>query len=167
MDVLNALLIAGLPIGVLAFLITYLSYRNGAIAIEDDQKDKWGLGGDWDDWDGMLDDDRPSNNYIHKKWLSFGGGYYGLLALLTLTYIEGLELYNLFLIRDQLPELLAALDRDSVLDIIQSQIMNIVDAAIWFQYWPDHIEMANGWVWLGISYGAYFAGHHIARRLLP
>ena len=166
MDIVTALLIAGLPLAVLAFLITYVSYRSGDIRPEDDRKDNWGLGEDWDDWDGMLDDDRPSNNYIHKKWLSFGGGYYGLVALLTLIYIEGREIFGLYLIREQLPELLAALDRDAAVEIIKSQVMNMVDAFIWFQYWPNEISMSNGWIWLGISYAGYYGGNKLAEFLL-
>jgi hypothetical protein len=166
MDIVQALLIAGLPIAVLAFLMTYLSYRNGDIEPEDDQKDEWGLSADWDDIDGMLDDDRPSNNYVHKKWLSFGGGYYGLVALLTLVFIEGRELYNLFLIREQLPELLAAPDRHAVAEIIESQVMNMVDAFIWFQFWPNEIEMRNGWVWLGVSYAGYYSGNRLSKYAL-
>jgi hypothetical protein len=39
--------------------------------------------------------------------------------------------------------------------------MNFVTAIIWFTYWPDQIDMRNGWIWLGMTY----AGHHFGRQL--
>lgn len=159
MDIVKAFFIAFLPLAVLTFVVAYISYRNGEVTPEQDEKDEW-------DMSGQFDDDRPSNNYLHQKWMSFGGGYYGLMAFLTLIYIEGLELFGLYQIRDQLPELIAALDRDAVIDIFTDQIMNMVDAFVWFQFWPDIIRMGNGWTWLGLSYAGYSVGRWLALRVL-
>lgn len=140
-------------------MIAYLSYRSGEVKPEQDQKAEWDIAG-------SCDEDRPTNNYVHQKWMSLGGGYYGLVALITLVYIEGSELYGLFLIRDELLGIIQSLDRDAVIEIVKQQIMNMVDAFVWFRFWPERIEIGNGWVWLGLSYAGYSVGRWLAVKLV-
>ena len=160
MDFFDPFVFAFLPIGVITLVITFFSYRKGKVRPEDDRKDDWDIGG------GSYEN-RPSHNFLHAKWVTYGGGYYGLLVLITFFYIEAKELYGLALIYDQLPDLIMELDRDSVRDIIRSQVMNMVDGFVWFQYWPEQIEMDNGWIWLAFSYAGYTTGHNLATHLLP
>src|SRR5690554_3823139 len=56
-----------------------------------------------DDDDDELDMDdlesHPSSNYkdfLANKWLSFGGGFYGLVAVLTYIIVEAQEIFDLF-----------------------------------------------------------------------
>ncbi len=164
MDLLKAFLLAFLPIGGLTFLVTYLSYRNGFVRPEDDLKDEWDISAHGDDDEGW--DNKPSNNFIHQKWLSFGGGYYGLMALLTFTVIEAQQIYSFATNFPGWQAMLDLLNVQDLVDIFVSQIMNLVDAFIWFIYWPDRIYMHNGWVWLGLSYAGYFVGSRLARLRL-
>lgn len=168
-DVTYAFLMAFLPLTVLTFGIAYYSYRNGIVSIHD-EKDEWGMDDtDWDD--GMSGDTsesekKPTNNYLHSKWLSFGGGFYGLMALLTFTVIEARELGAFIASLEGFDSLVALISVDTLVSFIKNSIFNMVDAFVWFFYWPKYIAMGNGWVWLGMAYGGYNLGRWGAEWVL-
>ena len=170
MDVVNALWMAFLPLAILTFVIAYYSYKNGVISIHD-EKDEW----DFDDEDydlGLNDDDyaddskgekKVANNYLHSKWVSFGGGFYGLMALLTFTVIEVKEIIGFVQSIESWDALIALLSIDTLVDVIINSVTNMVAAFTWFFYWPKYIAMDNGWVWLGMAYAGYTVGRWIAK----
>lgn len=169
----NAAAIAFAPIGVLTFLITYFSYKGGVITPEDDQQDEWDItSSKSDDFDldesidKALDEKKPSNNALHAKWLSFGGGYYGLMALLTFAVIEAKQIFHFVMNFPGWQALRDMLNVQDMVDLLVDQIMNMVDAFVWFIYWQNQIDMQNGWVYLGLSYLGYYLGNRAARLLL-
>jgi hypothetical protein len=161
MDVLKAFLLAFLPIGVLTFGVTYYAYKDGVIHPDDEEDDDWDTA-----IDDALDEARPSNNYLHQKWLSFGGGYYGLMALLTFCVIEVQQIFDFVTNFPGWQALRDMLNINDLVNFFVDQMMNLVDAFIWFFYWPDRIDMANGWVWLGLSYAGFYLGDRLARRFV-
>jgi hypothetical protein len=103
-----------------------------------------------------------NGNYLYKQWLFFGGGFYGLAVLWTLLVIEVGELIGFIINFD-----LAALLADGVIalfvNLVLSQLGNVVTAVLWFGYWP-----AGGGqsvvIWVGIAYAGYLLGIHQARE---
>jgi hypothetical protein len=51
-------------------------------------------------------------------------------------------------------------------DVLVNSIMNMVDAFIWFLYWPEQISMSNGWIWLFMAYAGYNLGRWGAEWVL-
>lgn len=175
MDILKAVLLAFVPIAGLTFVIAYYSYKNGIVSIRDDKRDEWDIAGKNkdDDWGGSgessddaLHEDRPTNNYLHQKWISFGGGFYGLIALVTFCVIEAKEVVGFILSIEGWQTILDLLNLDTLISLFIASIMNMVDAFIWFKYWPDQIDMGNGWIWLGMAYGGYHFGRWLAEFFL-
>tara|TARA_R110002072_G_scaffold1780_9_gene14778 strand:- start:66455 stop:66979 length:525 start_codon:yes stop_codon:yes gene_type:complete len=174
MDILKAVFLAFLPIAGLTHLIAYYSYRNGIVSIHDDKQGDWDITGakDWDGigadnhHDGSQEKERPTNNYLHKKWVSFGGGFYGLMAFLTFSVIEVREVFGFIQRIEGWHTITDMLNWNSLKDLFIESIMNMVDAFIWFNYWPDNIEIGNGWVWLGMAYGGYHIGRWFAELRL-
>ena len=106
---------------------------------------------------------------VFDKWLFFGGGFYGLMALITFVVIEVKEIFgfitsfSLATISDNfsLHQLISG-----IVDIFVNGIMNLVSAFVWFQYWDEQIDMYNGWYWLEAAYLGYLSGTHLAKRIV-
>jgi len=160
-DALQAALMAFLPIALLTFAITHFSFRNGDIGINDDKKDDWDIFGK-KQAKSQKGEAPVANNYLHKKWVSFGGGFYGLMALITFFVIELRETLGFIESIEGWHTITNLLNIGSMVDLVIASIMNFVTAMIWFTYWPDTIDMTNGWIWLGMAYGGYHFGRKFA-----
>lgn len=102
-----------------------------------------------------------NGNYLYKQWLFFGGGFYGLAVLWTLLVIEVGELIG-FIINFDLAILFADGIVGVLVNLVVSQLANVVTALFWFGYWP-----AGGGgalvAWVAVAYGGYLFGIHLAR----
>lgn len=103
-----------------------------------------------------------NGNYLYKQWLFFGGGFYGLAVLWTLLVIEVGELIG-FIFNFDLALLLADGIVGLLVNLVVSQLGNVVTALLWFGYWPDG---GGGAVvaWVAVGYGGYLFGIHLARE---
>jgi hypothetical protein len=107
-----------------------------------------------------------ARHLILNKWMSFGGGFYGLMVLVTFLTIEAIEVFQFFgkLFASTWAQIFSSLTIDMLVNLLINAIMNFVAAFVWFTYWPKMIEINNGWIWILIAYIAYFLGAHIAQR---
>tara|TARA_R100001129_G_scaffold171493_1_gene141662 strand:+ start:112 stop:666 length:555 start_codon:yes stop_codon:yes gene_type:complete len=101
-------------------------------------------------------------NYLYKQWVFFGGGFYGLTVLWTLLVIESMELIG-FIVNFDLAALLANGIVALIVNLVLSQLGNIVAALLWFGYWPDD-SGASVVIWAGTAYAGYLLGIHLARE---
>ncbi|NQY65671.1 MAG: hypothetical protein HRT38_18620 [Alteromonadaceae bacterium] len=102
--------------------------------------------------------------FLHYKWITFGGGYYGLVSLLTFIYIE-LEQCILFVLNATgLQSYLDLFSISAIISMLVESFFNMIKAALWFGYWPDIFVMLNGFVWLVTTYCAYRIGAKLAQR---
>lgn len=103
-----------------------------------------------------------SKDFLHNRWMRFGGGFYGLTALWTFAVIEALDLTGFIW---NFPGF-AALFADGVIsflvDVFTNQITNFVSAMVWFTYWGG--DGGSIFVTFFIAYGAYLAGLKLARE---
>jgi hypothetical protein len=107
--------------------------------------------------------DAPAD-FLHNKTLSFGGGFYGTMALLTYILIELIEIWD-FLRGMVNPETwISKLGIELLIDFVVNSLTNLIAAFVWFATLPDMIAMDNGLLWLGASYGGYLAGLTITTR---
>ena len=104
-----------------------------------------------------------SGNYLYKQWLFFGGGFYGLAVLWTLLVLEIRELIG-FIANFDIPGLFANGIVALIVNFIVSQIGNIVQAFMWFGYWPDGRGGEQIVVWVLVAYAGYLFGIHLARE---
>ena len=101
-------------------------------------------------------------NYLYKQWLFFGGGFYGLTVQWTLLVIEVGEMFR-FILNFDLAALLANGIVALFVNLVVSQLGNIVTALLWFGYWPD-AGGSSVVIWVGIAYAGYLSGIHLARE---
>ena len=101
---------------------------------------------------------------FHNKLLSFGGGFYGTMALITYVLIEIKEIYQ-FLGKILQPSTwLDNLGIGLIIDLIINSITNLIAAFVWFLTLPDYISMQNGFIWLAAAYGGYLYGLKVVKE---
>ena len=95
---------------------------------------------------------------FHSKIISFGGGFYGTMAVLTYILVEALEILQF--LQELLDPITWAnkLGLDALIDFFVSSLMNLVAAFVWFETLQDYISINNGFIWLGAAYVGYLAG---------
>lgn len=115
------------------------------------------------DEDDDLDEDHLfSLDFVHSKWVSFGGGFYGLAALITFFVIEILEVIDFLTAATDLDYFIEAISFSTLIAIFVESLKNMFTALTWFMYWPDIIDMGNGWVWLIMAYAGYQLGEYLS-----
>jgi uncharacterized membrane protein len=101
-------------------------------------------------------------NPVHNKWLSFGGGFYGVVALLTYMVVELGELRDFVARYDGFMNLLRQLNFNIVIELIIDAFTNFIVAIAWPVYWLGDIAGEYIWIWFAVAYGAYWAGAKLA-----
>ncbi len=86
MDLIKAIFYAGLPVQIFTFLMVYYAYNKGYLTADVNIRDAFKDKKNPDKVFSKIN--KKSLLFLHSKWMTFGGGFYGLLALLTFIYIE-------------------------------------------------------------------------------
>lgn len=100
-------------------------------------------------------------NFALKKWMTFGGGFYGTAAFYTYFVIELLEIINFIGKMLDPANWTINIGIDLIVNFIINSIMNFVSAILWFQYW----EIGdNSYIWINFlaAYAGYFLGSKMA-----
>ena len=157
-EILKALLVAGVPVGVTAALLTWWALRNGYLrdveGVRDVEREIKRLGKD--------KAQRKQSDYVQRKWLALGGGFYGVVAFLTWLVIEGRDLWNFFASFDGLAALLNALSFDTLVGLFVEAIKNSFFAIAWPVYWMQDFRGQHLWAWFLAAYAGYWAGSRLA-----
>jgi hypothetical protein len=153
-----ALIQAGLPVGLVAYGLVWWALRNDYLGearttreIEQESrlraKDKKA---------------RKQVDPVHRKWLSLGGGFYGVVAVLTLLHIELGEVRDFIAGFDGVGPFLDRLSVGMLVGLIIETIRNTIAALTWPVYWLGEISSSRLWVWIIAAYAGYWAGSSLA-----
>jgi hypothetical protein len=162
-ELFRALALAGTSVFALAFVLTWWGLRRGMLnetgGVDALHKEVKALGK-------LKPAERTGSNLVHEKWLKFGGGFYGVVALLTWLVIEVQDLAT------QVPQLLgAAVSFDlgeiigTVINVFIESIMNFVWAIAWPGYWMQRIHTPAPWAWFLAAWLGYWGGVRLAQKL--
>ena len=116
--------------------------------------------------DGLKRADEPGEKLdpVLEKWLSFGGGFYGLVALYTWLVIEWDEVWGFL---SDLPGIVFSFDMGSLISLVINffieSLMNFIAAIAWPMYWIG--TAGNPWVWIVVAYGGYWLGIKAAQQV--
>jgi len=105
---------------------------------------------------------KRKTDIFHNKWLAFGGGFYGLVGLLTYAVVELGELRDFFVQFESFASLLSQMGFDMLINLIIDAVMNFVVAIAWPAYWLSEIHGEYIWVWFIVAYAAYWTGAKLA-----
>ena len=186
MEVLRALLLAGMPVGLVTAALVWWSLSRGYIGSARSV-------GDVERAMKRLDKDRKQErkaerkqrkaarkepgalaeglsigpgrsrlNPVHNKWLAFGGGFYGVVALITYAVIELGDLRDFFAGFESLAELLGSLGLSMLVGLFVEALVNFIRAIAWPVYWLSDIRTPYPWIWLLAAYLGYWAGARLA-----
>ncbi len=106
--------------------------------------------------------DEHKMNPAHKKWLSFGGGFYGVVGLLTYAVVELGEIRDFITQFDGLSSLISDITLDLFIGFFINSITNFIVAIAWPVYWLSDIRSDYIWMWFVAAYVGYWAGTRFA-----
>ena len=156
---LIALLKAGLPVGLAAYLLVWWALRNGRLGsagtlgevekeIKSQTKDK---------------ERKKQADLVHRKWLTMGGGFYGVVAVLTLVWIELWEIIDFITGFEGFGTLAGLFSINTLINLFIETLMNTLSALVWPLYWLGSTQGA-GWIWILAAYAGYWVGCNLALR---
>jgi len=164
-----------LPVGVLSFLMVGWALRKGilkersgvralAAEIKALSKSNRKKTRKKDKTAGQESEPQVRLNAVHGKWMKFGGGFYGTVALYTYGLVEWREVQDFIA---SFGGFMAFIDRFSIEVLIRMLIeglKNFVTAISWPVYWIRDFGSEKIWIWITIAYGAYWLGMKAALR---
>lgn len=154
---IKAALMAGLPMAVITLLIVRVAIDKGAIELE--SADGHSLATDTSEAD--------RGGFLYSKWTHFGGGFYGIMALITYAHVELSDIWETVSNAGGVLSFVSQLSVGVVVDMFVEGLMNFVVAFIWFTYWDEVFVMDQPWVWLVAAYLGYHAGVRLAKLARP
>lgn len=176
-EIIRATIIGALPIAIFTFLTLQWSISSGRLGKFTDQKDlkeqfkkvskeakEAKKKAKSEKKTGEKTEKKPffrkeaGGDFLHGKIMSFGGGFYGTMALFTYVIIEVVEITQFFGKIIDFDTWTFRFSFQFLIDLIVNSIMNLVAAFIWFMTLPDYISMDEGWVWLAAAYLGYLGG---------
>ncbi|HKJ17591.1 MAG TPA: hypothetical protein VJ984_09605 [Xanthomonadales bacterium] len=167
-ELFRAAFFAGLPVGIVSFLLVWWAIRSKYLEPASDLK-QLEKGVSQLSKARSKKKDRADNgsrpvklNPVHNKWLKFGGGFYGVVALMTFVIVELGEITSFFGDFSENMGRLSKLNLDLIINFFIDSLMNFVTAIAWPKYWIDRIDMNHIWVWFLAAYGGYWLGARMA-----
>jgi len=181
-EILRALLLAGIPVAVTSYLLIWWALKNqylqGATNFKDvkshfkglrkaksrkkkEEKKRRKKG------EGAVElepgqQELHKMNPVHNKWLSFGGGFYGVVALLTYAVVELGEIRDFFTQFDGLSSLISDITVELFIGFFINSFINFIVAIAWPIYWLSDIRSDYIWTWFVAAYAGYWAGIRFA-----
>jgi hypothetical protein len=105
---------------------------------------------------------------VHNKWLAFGGGFYGVVGLLTYVVVELGDLRDFLLGFESVWALISRFGLDMLVELLVNALRNFVVAIAWPAYWLSDIHSDYIWLWFAVAYAAYWGGARLAlQRFRP
>jgi hypothetical protein len=109
---------------------------------------------------------RPDLHPLQKKWATFGGGFYGIVAFFTYIVVEVIEIITLISNFGGFFEFLKQLDFDVIIGVLINALTNFITAMIWPLYWMRRIDTDQTWIWFMVAYAGYWLGLKLAQALV-
>ena len=154
-DIFAATFTLGIPVFLITWYLFRRLYRAGTLE----------QGVDFESLKNKLkgmEKDKKSEDFLHRNWMKFGGGFYGITAVATLILIEIADLISLI---REFPGIATLLENgliSLIVDFIVNQIQNFFTAILWFAHWGEGgISMLT---WAVVAYGSYYLGVRAAER---
>jgi hypothetical protein len=158
LEIFEAVLKLGLPVFVVSWWVIRRRYQKGDITPGANHRTvKSNLKKFRKKW---RKDEKSEYNLLENKWMRFGGGFYGITALITFMVIELGELAGLFANIADIGNLFSNGVIEFAVSVLVNQILNFITAVIWFTYWADGDRSI--FIWVGIPYISYLLAINFA-----
>jgi hypothetical protein len=115
----------------------------------------------------LFETQHSAMNPVHKKWLAFGGGFYGVISLLTYVVIELDEIRDFFVQFHGIVNFFQEISFGMLIRLLVDSILNFIWAITWPIYWLNWVPGNYAWIWLVAAYAGYWMGSRLAFRNSP
>lgn len=162
--ILFKMLLAFVSCALISYLLFYLmlKQKNAASLAVVEKKDKAGL----KKLKQELKSDRWSwQKVVMSKWVAFGGGFYGVMAVLTYVVVELREVVDFLTSENSIMATLSAMGISDIVSFFVNSIINFVTAIVWPVYWMNRVEGYSIWVWFVVVYCGYVVGQFMAKNM--
>ncbi len=159
------LLLAFASTGLVSFVLFYLLLKEqdtDSVAVIEN-KDKEGMKQFKKD---LKSKDWSVKRMMMSKWVDFGGGFYGVVAVLTYVVVEFREVVDFMTSEETVMATLAALGVGDVVNFFINSLMNFITAIAWPAYWINKVEGHSVWVWFVVVYLGYLTGQFFAKNVV-
>lgn len=147
-----------LTVGALSFVLFYWVMRREDI---DETEDLKGLEKQLKKLSKEPTENGKKLNPIHSKWMSLGGGFYGVMGMLTYIRVEWLEIKDFIHRFDGFRGLIDNLSPALIIDFFMESLKNFITAISWPAYWLNRVN--DPWVWVVAAYVGYLMGQYLAK----
>jgi len=168
-EVFWAMLIVGVPIGAFTLAMVWWSLQRGhlkeSLDIKALQREMKSLSKSKKkkNKEGNAD---AVQHPLQKKWMKFGGGFYGIVAFFTYIVVEVIEISTMIINFGGFFDFLRQLSFDVIINILINAVTNFITAMIWPLYWLKRIDTDQTWIWFVVAYGGYWLGLKLAQALV-
>lgn len=170
-EVLKAALLVGVPVAAFTLVLVRWSLQRGHLK---EFSDTGALRRELKAMSGSRKKDKKKTDVkeseklhpLQKKWMKFGGGFYGVVAFFTYIVIEVREVIDTIAHLGGFFDFLASLDLSLIIQMFVQALLNFVSAMIWPAYWMQRIQTQHVWVWFGLAYAGYWGGLKLAQLMV-
>jgi len=157
-DFLKAELIAGVPVAIISYNLTIWTSKKIPLKAINAKQLKLELKGEK-----VTKDSEESmvQHFVHKKWLRFGGGFYGVLTFITYMHIEVYQIVEFLQNFTGLQNFIDNISLWMIINFFIEAVTNLITAFLWPIYWFDFLPIDSFWVWFIVV----FTAHVIATKL--
>lgn len=150
---------AGLPVGAVTFAMVYWAISNGYLSESDNHAE---LQKQLKEMAKKKNRSEKKGGFLYQKWVKFGGGFYGVVALITYAVVEFGEIREFFSNFEGLGHFIDTISFGMLVNFFIESIMNFVTAISWPAYWINAIDSNQIWVWFVAAYLGYLGGSRLA-----
>lgn len=154
------LILAFFSTAAVSLILYYLVYKQYGTDSLDDDKENKALNKQ------MEHEDWSIQQVLMSKWMSFGGGFYGVIAVLTYVVVEFREIFDFLTSEGSLIDTITSIGVGDVVNLFVNSIMNFVTAIAWPAYWLNKVEGYSVWVWFVVVYSGFLAGQFCAKNAI-
>ena len=155
-DVLKSILFAGLPVGLISyFLVLVARKETGATA-----KNTKLLKQEFKNTE--IKQQKFWKAFLYKKWMKFGGGFYGVLTFITYLHIEIYEVIDFVQSFIGTESLIIKSVLVLFVEFFVDSIINFLYAFLWPVYWFKYLPIGSYLVWICVVFICYIAGTRLA-----
>lgn len=157
---LRAIFELGLPVAGLSWLLFYRLYHRGELARD---ADRGSIRSRLKQMKKSANKaDTAPDPVLQKKWMKFGGGFYGMAALWTLIVVEVSGGVSVIAHPSSIESMVEGGVIHIIIDWLLGQASTFVQAMTWFNWWPGPGESTI--VWFLVPMAGYVAGLELARH---
>ena len=102
---------------------------------------------------------------VQRKWLKFGGGFYGIVAMYTYLLVEWQEIAAFISGFGGFGAFIRNLGIDVIIRMFIEGLKNFITAISWPVYWMHEFGSGRIWLWLCVTYAGYWLGMRLAQHL--